>query len=226
VTFNGGILNTSATFSSARGLLINVAGGATVNVDSATTFTTTGVVSSISGAGLTKTGTGTMVLGGASANTHSGLTTVSQGTLRLAKTSGNAIATNVSIGDGNGAATLVLDANEQIANGNVNVFSPTSTFNLNGFTETVGTVTMSTGTIAGNGGTLTLGGNRRHRRHHLRQLHRLGTDHRQHQPRRAAARLQRAERPRCRRPDRQRRHVQRQFPQEQRRADGRHGLDQ
>jgi autotransporter-associated beta strand protein len=140
---------------SGRPLQMGAAGG-TLEQTAGTTLTYAGVISG-SGA-LTKRGAGTLRLTGSSANTYSGLTTVGTGTLRLGKTVGiNAVPTNLSIGDGSGTALAILDASEQINNGgNVNVFQ--QTLDLNGFNETIGSLTMSIGRVVGNGGTLTLSG--------------------------------------------------------------------
>ena len=81
LTFNGGTLNTTATFSSARDVTLSGAG--TINTDGATTFTESGVISSTGG--LTKSGTGILVLSGT--NTYTGGTTVSTGTLQGTTTS-------------------------------------------------------------------------------------------------------------------------------------------
>jgi autotransporter-associated beta strand protein len=110
---------------------------------------------------LTKTGTGTLVFSGAAANAYTGLTTVSAGTLRLNKSvADGAIPTNVSIESGSGTSILVLDASEQIGNGNVNLFGSGAKFELNGFSETIGTVTISGGgsITGGAGGMLNLNG--------------------------------------------------------------------
>jgi fibronectin-binding autotransporter adhesin len=93
----------------------------TFMVDPTFTFTTTGV---ISGTGtLNKTGTGTMVLSGA--NTYTGATNVSAGTLQIS-------------------------ASERIANtSDLNISG--GTFDLQTFSETLGVVTLSSGTISGSG---------------------------------------------------------------------------
>jgi autotransporter-associated beta strand protein len=86
LTFDGGTLNTTATFTlnSNRGIALN-AGGGTIETDPATTLTYGGI---IAGAGnLDKTGTGTLVLSGV--NTHTGTTTVQTGILEV--TNANAL---------------------------------------------------------------------------------------------------------------------------------------
>jgi fibronectin-binding autotransporter adhesin len=98
----------------------------TVTVDPTFTFTANGV---FSGTGaLNKTGSGTVALGGV--NTYTGATNVSAGTLQIS-------------------------ANDRIANSsNLNVSG--GTFDVQTFSETLGAVTLSSGTIAGTGtGTLT-----------------------------------------------------------------------
>ena len=99
----------------------------TILVDPTFTFTANGI---FSGTGaLNKTGTGTMVLGGV--NTYTGATNVSAGTLQIG-------------------------ASDRIANtSNLNVSG--GTFDLQSFNETVGAVTLTSGTISGTG-TATLTG--------------------------------------------------------------------
>src|SRR5258708_2861337 len=77
LTFNGGTLQYGAGFSSARGVTLNAGGG---------TFDTQANNATLSGAisgtgGLTKAGTGTLILSGA--NTYLGGTTINAGTLQL-----------------------------------------------------------------------------------------------------------------------------------------------
>ena len=95
LTFDGGTLNTTATFTlnSTRGIALN-AGGGTIETDPATTLTYGGI---IAGTGtLDKTGTGTLILDGV--NTYTGLTTVQTGILEL--TDANALG-------GTGSGTVV-----------------------------------------------------------------------------------------------------------------------
>src|SRR5207237_4037626 len=63
----------------------------------------------ISGNGsATKNGDGTLIFSGNKPNSYSGLTTVNQGILLLSKTSSNAIASGLIIGDGAGGANVDL----------------------------------------------------------------------------------------------------------------------
>src|SRR5208337_2625764 len=81
LTLNGGMLatTTSFTLNANRGLSLGASGG-TISVASGTALIYSGIAA---GAGnLTKTTTGTLVLGGT--NTYSGVTTVSAGTLSIA----------------------------------------------------------------------------------------------------------------------------------------------
>ena len=95
LTFDGGTLNTTATFTlnSNRGIALNAVGG-TIETDAATTLTYGGIMA---GSGtFDKTGTGTLILDGV--NTYTGLTTVQAGTLEV--TDANALG-------GTGSGTLV-----------------------------------------------------------------------------------------------------------------------
>jgi len=152
-TYSGGsTLNGGITIITGTGNLGSVAGAATINaatlevaatftsprnftlgsatstvqVDSTFVFTANGI---FSGAGtLNKTGAGTMVLGGV--NTYTGPTNVNAGILQIS-------------------------ASERIANtSDLNVSG--GTFDVQTFSETLGSVTLSSGTISGTGsGTLT-----------------------------------------------------------------------
>jgi fibronectin-binding autotransporter adhesin len=89
---------------------------------------------------------------------------VNAGTLELGKTGGaTAIAAPLVIGDGSGVDTVRLLGSNQIGNGvNVTV-AARATFDLNGFSDTIGNLSLQSGPIAGASvttgtGTLTLGG--------------------------------------------------------------------
>jgi autotransporter-associated beta strand protein len=86
----------------------------------------------ISGVGsLTKAGTGTLVLG--ASNSYGGSTTINQGTLRLA-------------------------AGERIPNGSAVTVNSAATFDLNGYSETIGSL-AGAGNVTLGSGNLTTGGN-------------------------------------------------------------------
>ncbi len=119
-------------------------------------LTITSVINGNNNVGLTKTGgTGTMRLGGPSANTYNGQTNVFSGTLELAKLSGNAILGTLLIGDAIGgpeSAVIRLFGVEQIGTGSVQV-GRSGLLDLNGFSETITTLQMAghvtTGAVGG-----------------------------------------------------------------------------
>ncbi len=142
----------------------SLSGSFTVGDSSSTNFA--GIISDgAAGAGtgtFTKQGGGTLALAGTSANTFTGLTVVSAGELDLNKTAGvNAIA-----GDGNTATndvnvaggTLKWLTNEQVQNSTTITVSG-GTVDLNGHTETLGSLIVNGGTFttngSGTGGSLT-----------------------------------------------------------------------
>ncbi len=133
LTFDGGTLATTASFSSARATTLNAEGG-TFDVANATALTMSGA---IGGAGaLTKINTGTLVLTGT--NTYSGATNVTAGTLQL----------------GNGTTNGSISGN--IANNAVLAFNP-----ANGTTMSLAGVISGTGAVnqIGTGTTILTGAN-------------------------------------------------------------------
>ncbi|MDB6024780.1 MAG: phosphohydrolase [Verrucomicrobiales bacterium] len=143
VTLSGGVNLGSATRS--------------IAATSSGTTTLSGIVSGTGG--LTKDGTGVLQLSGSSANTYSGNTLVNAGTLLLAKTAGNALPGNVTIGDGIGTDTVQLNAANQIADSAVVTIAAGGSLNLNGFSETIGSVSSASASsqIILGAGTLTVG---------------------------------------------------------------------
>ncbi|MHB1079000.1 MAG: autotransporter-associated beta strand repeat-containing protein [Prosthecobacter sp.] len=100
--------------------------------------------------GLTKSGLGTLTLSGADANTFTGTTSVNAGELDLSKTAGvNAIAGNITIGDGTTGAVLKLINSDQIADTSVITFNGSGSnagiFRLNNKNETIGGLSSTGG---------------------------------------------------------------------------------
>jgi uncharacterized repeat protein (TIGR01451 family) len=132
LTFGGGTLRTTATFtlSSDRGIALT--GPGTLSTDPGTTLSYGGV---IAGAGsLSKMGTGILSLAGA--NTYTGATTISAGTLRLG-------------------------ANNAIGSGSAVTVAAGATFDLNAFSDVIGSLAGG-GTVTSSAAgpvTLTEGGN-------------------------------------------------------------------
>jgi autotransporter-associated beta strand protein len=115
---------TGATF----GLTVGGAGNTTIN---SIIGTTTGT--------LTKDGAGTLTLTGA--NTYTGVTTVSAGTMLVSGTLANTTGVTVSGG------ALELGAADRINNAATLTLSG-GTFNVGGFSETLGTLTLTTSTAS------------------------------------------------------------------------------
>jgi len=159
ITFNGGTLATTATFTLDSNRGITLAGNGTIDVASSTTLTYDGIMA---GAGnFTKSGAGTLVLGGV--NTFTGTTTISAGTLQVAADSafggdpGAPSAGDITINGGTLSVTtgFTLDSDRGIAlgagNGTITV--------ANGQTLAYGGIMAGAGTLTKTGaGTLTLSG--------------------------------------------------------------------
>ena len=125
LSFNGGTLQTTAGFTTAKAVSLNANGG-TFQVDT-DTLELTGIVSGNYGA-LTKTGSGTLLL--SNTNLYNGPTTISAGTLKL----GSASALGVSAAIGNRAISPVtIEAN--------------GTLDLAGKTNFIGNFTLAGGRI-------------------------------------------------------------------------------
>ncbi len=144
ITLGGGSLRYTATGSSNSTLTntfsLTSATNSSINVTDGTVALT--LASAISGSGnLTKTGAGRLSLTGASANTNSGLTTVNDGKLQLNKTAGvNAIAGNLRI---ESSGTLLLSANNQVADTSNVTLSGGTIQRDSGITETFGNLDLT-----------------------------------------------------------------------------------
>lgn len=158
LTFDGGTLETTSTFTlnANRGTTIN-AGGGTIDVNPGTTLTYNGI---LAGTGtFTKADTGTLILGGATANTHTGDINVTGGTLQLAKTVANTAigdAANVTVSSG---ATLAFSGGVGETIGSLAGGGTVNNTNAAAITLTTGGNNASTnfsGVIQNTGGNLSL----------------------------------------------------------------------
>src|SRR5438552_1367772 len=132
LTFGGGTLRTTASFTVAANRGIALTGAGTISTDPGTTLTDGGIIAGASP--LTKAGTGTLIVSGA--NTYTGATAISAGTLQLGAT--NAVPS--------GSAVTV---------------SGGATFDLRGFSDGIGSLAGAGTVTSGAAGavTLTAGGN-------------------------------------------------------------------
>jgi autotransporter-associated beta strand protein len=138
--------------------IVNIDGSGGINI---------GVSITGSGKNLTLNGNGAGILtfSGGAANTYSGTTTVNVGELDLQKTTGlDAVAGNLTIGDGVGAAntaTVKLLNADQIANSSDVTINSDGVLDLNGKNETIDGLnsSLSTASVTLGSGTLTVGSN-------------------------------------------------------------------
>jgi fibronectin-binding autotransporter adhesin len=108
--------------------------------------------------GMVKAGPGVLELAGSATNTFSGPLQVNAGTLRLNKSGANAVLGSLVIGDGSGTDSVLLLGDDQIGdNGTVTVNSGGS-LNLNNHDDTIGSLTLTAGTVATGTGLLILNG--------------------------------------------------------------------
>jgi fibronectin-binding autotransporter adhesin len=147
--------NTTATL----GGTVSLGKTTAVSVASSATGVMSGIVSG--NGGITKSGTGTLTLSGASANTYTGLTTVSGGTLNLNKASGNAIVGSLTVGSN---ATLLLSSSDQVDSGATDVvtLSGGTIKRASGVSEVFGDLNVTAASFldysAGTAGSLTFTG--------------------------------------------------------------------
>lgn len=147
---SGGLLGVFGDVTNASHTLTVANGGA---------MTLAGVISGTGG--LIKSGDDTLTFAGVFANTYSGMTLVNEGKLAFDKTTGlNALAGNLTLGQLNetNPVTLELRSSTQIPNSTLLTLHNNSLFNLNGFNETVGAMSLYGGDIETGSGTLTLAG--------------------------------------------------------------------
>lgn len=130
-----------------------------LEVASSATLTLAG---QIAGAvGITKSGAGTLQLFGSTGNTYSGNTYVQAGTCLIDKAAGAAIPNGtLTIGDHLGAAAVVRDINvgANIGSAVTVVINEQGLLDLNGEIETVGSITLSGGSISTGAGRLQIYG--------------------------------------------------------------------
>ncbi len=159
LNFNGGTLKANGTSMTLATSLTHVnvrdngaridTNGFNVSIARALEHSIIGGDAAIDG-GLKKLGTGTLTFTGGDANTFTGVTQVLAGTLALSKTAGvNAIAGDVTIGDGSTAAILQLINSDQIADTSILTLNGTGgnegIFRLNGRSETIGGLSSTSG---------------------------------------------------------------------------------
>ncbi|QIF04081.1 autotransporter-associated beta strand repeat-containing protein [Roseimicrobium sp. ORNL1] len=163
INFDGGVLKARESGSLFQGFekgdLQILAGGAYIEVG---TGLSTSITTAMEGTGgLTKTGNGTLTLNSSTANTYQGTTAVQEGTLVLARTAADSgTVRNLEVGDGTGAAgsaVVRLDKNEQIKNDASVTIKSDGAFQLNGKTETVGSLVNQGGSFTTGAGKLTAG---------------------------------------------------------------------
>jgi autotransporter-associated beta strand protein len=139
---------------------VTLTGSATISTLTSNTLIT--LSNAVSGpGGLQKTGAGLLRLAGNSNNTYAGKTTIADGTLQLAKSNAVAIAGQIEIGDGflfGGQDAIQWLAPHQIADTSTIFILSSGLLNLNGFSDTIGSLS-GVGNVALGTGTLSIGAN-------------------------------------------------------------------
>src|SRR2546425_933880 len=132
LSFGGGTLRTTASFTLAANRGIALTGAGTISTDPGTTLTYGGIIAGAST--LTKAGTGTLIVSGA--NTYTGATAISAGTLQLGATNAAPSGSAVTVSGG-------------------------ATFDLRGFSDGIGSLAGAGTVTSGAAGAvvLTAGGN-------------------------------------------------------------------
>lgn len=153
LTFNGGILETTGSFTlnAHRGILVG-AGGATIQTDPGTTLTYQGKIDAPAGTQFNKSGSGTLALGGA--NDYAGGTNVLAGELTDLVAGAFSPYSPVSVAFG---AALHVNGNETIAGLNDNLGSGGSVTIGSGAVLTDAGSGLFSGTISGGGALVTSG---------------------------------------------------------------------
>jgi autotransporter-associated beta strand protein len=116
----------------------------------------------ISGSGeLIKNGVGTLQLAGGSGNIYSGTTTVNSGTLELNKSVGDAIPGPLVIGDGSGGpdGDIVRSLTSTVIGAVPIRINSSGLLDLDGFSDTIGSLTLNGGDVTTGAGLLSLSGN-------------------------------------------------------------------
>jgi len=154
-------LASASTFKAGSGAITvsgPINGNTTLTIDGSFGTTLSGLINLGTG-GLTKIGTGTLSLISSQPPAFLGVTSVNAGTIQLGTTGGPSIPGNLSVGDGSGsfAAAVVLEANSQIATTSSVTVNTACNLNLNGFSNTVASVSLVGGSLLTNGGSLTTG---------------------------------------------------------------------
>jgi fibronectin-binding autotransporter adhesin len=166
----GSTLNPTSGLVTINGAIVSLAGSATgslvasnvnlaalnlsVDVGDGAVETDLEIALPLGGATLTKIGAGTLLLSG-EANTYTGITTVSAGVLVLGKSAVDGAAPGNLVVTG---ATVRSAANEQIAASGVVMLNAGGVLDLNGFTESIGSLALNGGTVTMGTGTLVVTG--------------------------------------------------------------------
>lgn len=147
ITVTNGISSTYTTGSSQFAIDTTFTATETVDVAGGGTLDFAGTISG-SGFGLNKTGGGTLDLSTSSSEAYTGTTTVSAGELDMNGGGGMGLLAGPLVIDGSAGSALVKDlASDQISNQPVTLMGAGATWNLNNFSDNVGLLTFTGGTV-------------------------------------------------------------------------------